>query len=250
MIMRRRWIVGLSAVVALALLATACSSNSGNGGSTTGGSSSGAASGSVKISGSSTVLPISQLLAQEFSQQNPAVQISVDGPGTTDGFVLFCKGETDINDASRAISDDEKNACQQGGVEYIELPIAYDGLTVMTNPANSAVNCLSEADLYALIGPESKGFKTWADADALDKELGGDGNFPSVPLDIVGPGQESGTWGSFNDLALKAIAETRDSFSQRTSSRQSILAANSRFCCIPKPCVNTRRKTIRKKFRW
>jgi phosphate transport system substrate-binding protein len=195
------------AALGVMLIAAACSSKSTPGSGSSGG---GSVTGSVKVSGSSTVLPISQLLAQEFSQQNSAVQISVDGPGTTDGFVLFCKGETDVNDASRAISDDEKTACQQGGVDYIELAIAYDGLTVMTNPANTAVNCLSKADLYALIGPEGEGFNNWSDANALDKELGGDGNFPDVPLDLVGPGQESGTWGSFIDLALKSIAESRN----------------------------------------
>ena len=79
----------------------------------------------------------------------------------------------------------------------------------MTNPANSAVTCLSKADLYSLIGPESKGFKNWSDANTLDKELGGSGAFPNVPLDLVGPGQESGTWGSFIDLALKDIADAR-----------------------------------------
>jgi phosphate transport system substrate-binding protein len=94
-------------------------------------------------------------------------------------------------------------------VDYIELPIAYDGITVMTNPANTSVDCLSKADLYSLIGPESKGFKNWSDANALDKQLGGDGNFPNEPLDLVGPGQESGTWGSFIDLALKDIADSR-----------------------------------------
>jgi phosphate transport system substrate-binding protein len=200
--------------LALTMLAAACgksSTTASSGGGATGGTSPVASNvtGSVKVSGSSTVLPISQLLAQEFSQQNSAVQISVDGPGTTDGFVLFCKGQTDINDASRAISDEEVTACKQGGVDYIELPVAYDGITVMTNPTNTSVNCLSKADLYALIGPESRGFKNWSDANALDNKLGGDGNFPNEPLDLVGPGQESGTWGSFIDLALKDIADSR-----------------------------------------
>jgi phosphate transport system substrate-binding protein len=203
--MRRssQWLVSLTMGVVLTLLAAACSNgNEGTAGSTP-------LTGSVKISGSSTVLPISQLLAQEFSQKNSNVQISVDGPGTTDGFVLFCKGQTDINDASRAIADDEISACKSGGVNYIQLAIAYDGMTVMTNSANNSVDCLSKADLYALIGPESKGFKNWSDANPLDKKLGGKGNFPNEPLDLVGPGQESGTWGSFIELALKDIADSR-----------------------------------------
>jgi phosphate transport system substrate-binding protein len=201
-----RVVGGLSTVVVLVLVAAACGSNAGSGGS----SSSGAgASGKVVVSGSSTVQPISSLAAQEFSQQNQGISISVDGPGTTDGFALFCKGETDVQDASRPIKDEEKTACEGAGVNYIELPIAYDGITVMTNPANTAVNCLSKADLYALIGPESQGFAKWSDADSLDKQLGGTGNFPDVPLDITAPGTESGTYDAFIELALKDIAADR-----------------------------------------
>jgi phosphate transport system substrate-binding protein len=204
-------------VLGLALVAAACSSNDNNGDSGgNGGGSSQDVTGSVKVSGSSTVLPISQLVAEQFSQQNPGVQISVDGPGTTDGFVLFCKGETQISDASRQIEDEEVAACKKGGVNYVELAIGYDGITVMTSNNNDAVSCLSKADLYALIGPESKGFDNWSDANALDKELGGDGNFPNAPLDLVGPGQESGTWGSFIELALKDIAEERGQADDQT----------------------------------
>jgi phosphate transport system substrate-binding protein len=196
------------ALVSLALVAAACGGNGTGSGDATG--SGGAnVTGSVKVSGSSTVLPISQLVAEEFSGNNPDVQISVDGPGTTDGFVLFCKGQTDINDASRQIKDEEIQACKDKGINYVELEIGLDGITVMTNPANDAVTCLSKADLYSLIGPESKNFNNWSDANALDKELGGNGNFPDAPLDLVGPGQESGTWGSFIDLALKDIADAR-----------------------------------------
>jgi phosphate transport system substrate-binding protein len=213
---RRSIMTLVAGAVALTLVAAACSSNSGSGSSSSASGSGGPVQGSVKVSGSSTVLPISQLVAQEFSQQNSAVQISVDGPGTTDGFVAFCKGQTDVNDASRPIASDEVKACKNGGVDYIELPIAYDGLTVMTNPANKAVTCLSKADLYSLIGPESKGFKNWSDANALDKQLGGAGNFPNIPLDLVGPGQESGTWGSFIDLVLKDIADSRNKPDDRT----------------------------------
>jgi len=201
----------LGAIVSLALVAAACGGD--DGGGTTGGTTSGGGNvtGSVKVSGSSTVLPITQLVAEQFSAENGDVQMSVDGPGTTDGFVLFCKGQTDINDASRQIKDEEIQACKDGGVNnYVELEIGLDGITVMTNPANDAVNCLSKADLYSLLGPESSGFTKWSDADALDKELGGDGNFPDVPLDVVGPGQESGTWGSFIELALKDIAGERE----------------------------------------
>ena len=114
--------------------------------------------------------------------------------------MTFCQGQTDINDASRVISDDEKKACSDGGVHYVELAIGRDALTVVGNPANP-VDCLSLADLYALFSTEAKGFTNWSDANALDKELGGKGDFPDLPLTIVAPGTESGTYGSFIDLA-------------------------------------------------
>ena len=113
-----------------------------------------AVSGSINVSGSSTVEPISTGVAEAFKEANPDFTYTIKGPGTGDGFKVFCKGETDISDASRKIKDEEAAACKAAGVEYVELPIAYDGMTVMTNPSNTAVTCLSFADLYALVGPE------------------------------------------------------------------------------------------------
>ena len=92
---------------------------------------------------------------------------SVDGPGTGDGFVLFCEGKTDISDASRQIEDEEATACKKAGIHYVELEIGLDGITVMTNPANDGVDCLNKGDLYALFGPESDGFDNWSDANEL-----------------------------------------------------------------------------------
>jgi phosphate transport system substrate-binding protein len=189
-------------ILPVALIASACGKKSGSSGNSD-------LTGKVVISGSSTVQPISSLVAEQFSADNSKVSISVDGPGTGDGFALFCKGQTDISDASRPIKDEEKAICDSAGVKYTELKIGLDGITVMTNPKNTAVTCLTKEDLYALVGPESTGFTTWADANALDKELGGAGNFPDVPLDITAPGEESGTYDSFIELALKDIATTR-----------------------------------------
>lgn len=191
-----------AAALVLVLLGAACSSKT-NAGSSTG------LSGKVVVSGSSTVQPISSLVAENFSGENPGVSIKVDGPGTGDGFALFCKGETDISDASRPIKDEERAACQQSRIDFVELKIGLDGITVMTNPANAALNCLTKADLYALVGPESTGFKNWSDANALDKELGGKGNFPNAPLDITAPGEESGTYDAFIELALNSIGDER-----------------------------------------
>jgi phosphate transport system substrate-binding protein len=193
----------LALLTTLVVVGAACSSG------TAGGSYRGGLSGKVVVSGSSTVQPISSLVAENFSKDNSGVSISVDGPGTGDGFALFCKGSTDISDASRPIKDEEKAACQTAGINYTELKIGLDGITVMTNPKNTAVDCLTKPDLYALVGPESTGFKNWSDANALDKELGGKGTFPNVPLDITAPGEESGTYDAFIELALKSIADER-----------------------------------------
>ena len=205
----RKWFVLVAAVGALALVSAACSKdNNSGGGGTTGNTGGASVTGSLNISGSSTVEPITSLNAEKFQSQNPDVQIAVDNPGTTDGFVLFCKGETDISDASRVISDDEKAACASGGVDYIELAVGQDALTVVGNPSNP-VDCLTTGDLYALLGPESQGINNWADANKLATQVGGKGGLPNLPLTIVAPGEESGTYGSFIDLVTKGIADTQ-----------------------------------------
>ncbi len=169
----------------------------------------GSGSGSVVVSGSSTVEPITIDVAERFNEINPDVDIAVDGPGTGDGFELFCNGETDINDASSKIKDEQIEACEANGIEFIELLIGNDGIALMTNEANDEVACLTTADIYGLVGPESQGFDSWADANDLSSELGGEGNLPDSPLEITGPGEESGTYSSFVELALEDFAEER-----------------------------------------
>lgn len=188
-------------IVALSMLAVACGSD--GDGEATGGD----AAGTVIVSGSSTVEPISSLVADFLAEENDGVEVTVDGPGTGDGFKLFCDGETDISDASRAIKPEEAAACEANGIEFIELKVAFDGLTVMTNSDND-IECLSFADLYALVGPESTA-KRWTDASALAAELGSDTTFPDKELTIVAPGEESGTYDSFIELALADVAEER-----------------------------------------
>jgi phosphate transport system substrate-binding protein len=168
-----------------------------------------AVEGEVSISGSSTVQPISQLVAEMFNETNPGVAVAVDGPGTGDGFQLFCAGETDISDASRPISEEEVQLCADGGVEYVELKVAIDGLSILTSPANSAVTCLSYADLYALTGPESEGVDTWNGAQALATELGSTTTLPSAPLEISGPGEESGTYDYYVEQIVEEWNEER-----------------------------------------
>jgi phosphate transport system substrate-binding protein len=184
-------------------------------------------SGSIIVSGSSTVEPISSAIAEALAAANPDFKYTVTGPGTGDGFKTFCKGETDISDASRKIKDEEKATCATAGIEFIELPIAYDGITIMTSP-DTAVDCLSFADLYALTGPESVGFKKWTDASALAKELGSNTVFPDVDLAITGPGEESGTYDSYLELVLDAIGtarKTTDPTAKHTLTRPDYVAS-------------------------
>jgi phosphate transport system substrate-binding protein len=160
-------------------------------------------SGVISVSGSSTVEPITSKVAELYSQREPGVDIKVDGPGTGDGFKLFCDGETDISDASRTIKEEEASSCAANGVNYVEIKVAFDGMTVMTNPANAAVACLNFNDLYALVGPEANRVDTWAAATAVASELGSTTALPDAPLEIFGPGAESGTYDSFIEIAFK-----------------------------------------------
>jgi phosphate transport system substrate-binding protein len=174
------------------------------------GDANGGDSGQIVISGSSTVEPVTARVAEAFGAANPGVAISVDGPGTSDGFVLFCNGETDISDASRAITEEELATCQGNGVEPIEVKVAIDGLSVLTSVKNEEVLCLAFTDLYALLGIESTGFENWSDANELAGELGApNAPYPEVPLSVTAPGEESGTFDSFVEIVLEDIAEER-----------------------------------------
>ena len=168
--------------------------------------SSAAITGTINVSGSSTVEPISTAVAELVKASNAGFNFTVTGPGTGDGFKTFCKGETDISDASRKIKDEEAATCKAAGIEYTELKIAYDGMTVMTSPDNAAVECLSFADLYALTGPQSQGFDKWSSATTLAKSLGSNTVFPDTDLPITGPGEESGTYDSYVELVITPIA--------------------------------------------
>ena len=184
------------------------------------GASEDAASGgeTVVVSGSSTVEPITSLVAEDFADATDGFEYEVDGPGTGDGFALFCDDEIDISDASRPISDEEIAACEANGIEYVELKVAVDGISVITSAANTAVTCLSFVDLYALLGPESQGLDEWSAADALADEVaaavgdeyGAVGTpYPDAPLEVTAPGEESGTYDSFLELVIEDIAEAR-----------------------------------------
>ena len=125
----------VAGLLALSLIAAACGDDDGDGNTGDGGETpTEEISGSINISGSSTVEPISSLVAEKFQGANPGVEIAVDGPGTSDGFELFCDGETDISDASRQIEKEELAACAENGIEPIEIEMALDGLSVIEEP--------------------------------------------------------------------------------------------------------------------
>jgi phosphate transport system substrate-binding protein len=205
-------------VTAIALVLAACSSptESQGGAGSSAPADGGGVEGFVSVHGSSTVEPITSAVAGAFADANPGFDFEVGGEGTGDGFAsFFCTGESDISDASRAINEEEVAECVDAGVEFTELRIGYDGITVMTSPDNADVSCLSFLDLYALLGPESEGFTSWSDANDLAAELEDAGlgtsnaPYPDATLDISGPGEESGTYDSFIELALGDIAEAR-----------------------------------------
>jgi phosphate transport system substrate-binding protein len=214
--LNRHWVrTPMTLAVAGLLLLTAC--NSGSSATATGSSSGGTGDleGSLFVSGSSTVEPISRANAEKFAAEAPNVDISVEGPGTSDGFALFCAGDSDVSDASRAISEEEIATCGANGIEFIELYVAIDGLSVITSTHNDAIDCLSFTDLWALLGPGAGGNGTnWSDADAAAQETfdatGGEfgeinAPYPDASLSITAPGEESGTFDSFIEIALEPI---------------------------------------------
>ena len=210
--MSKRWRMLTATVAAVSLLAAGCLGQGSDAGGGAGSSSIDPnLAGEIFVSGSSTVEPISSLVAELFVEQAPNVEITVEGPGTGDGFELFCNGETDISDASRPIEQEEIDACEANGIEYTELEVALDGISVLTSPENDAVTCLNSGDLYALVGPESEGFEMWSDANGLAEEVGGSAApYPQAPLDITAPGEESGTYDAFIELSgIPDIAEER-----------------------------------------
>ena len=170
------------------------------------------AEGEVFVTGSSTVEPISIRVGELANEMSGgALQVAVEGPGTGDGFEAFCGGGADIADASRQIEEEEIALCEENGVEYIELEIAIDGLTMLTNPANEAITCLDIPALYALTGPESEGLSNWSDATDLATELESAyaDVLPDAPLDISAPGEESGTYDTYLEFAIADLAEER-----------------------------------------
>ena len=158
--------------------------------------------GSIVIDGSSTVLPISEAVAEEFNVVNPGVDISVKESGTGGGFTKFCADETDINDASRPIKPDDAKegaACKANNVSYVQLQVAIDGLTVVVNPANTWATCMTLAQLKAIYGPASPENLTWNQVDP---------SWPNQPVVRSMPGADSGTFDYFTEVVNGKVDES------------------------------------------
>jgi phosphate transport system substrate-binding protein len=168
-----------SGAVALALTLAAC--GGADAGEASGGESS--ASGSVAVDGSSTVYPMSVAAQELLSEENPDVQVTVGESGTGGGFEAFCAGETDISDASRPIEEDEIAACEENGIEYTELQVATDALTMVVHP-DLAVDCLTVDQIVDLWGPNATA-TNWNEIDP---------SFPDQEISLFGPGTDSGTY--------------------------------------------------------
>ncbi|MDX6647157.1 MAG: phosphate transport system substrate-binding protein, partial [Miltoncostaeaceae bacterium] len=197
-------------IAATAALAAGSLAVAGCGGGGSGGGSD--LSGNILIDGSSTVAPLTSAAAEGFAADNSGVNITVGTSGTGGGFERFCAGETDISDASRAIKDDEKTACADKGIEYEELRVASDGITLVTKKGvDVGTTDLTLAQLKAIWSPGST-IKNWKDVPG--------GTFKDLRMTLAGPGSQSGTYDFFNEAVLG-----KDAAGQVIASRQDYSAS-------------------------
>lgn len=159
----------------------------------------------VKIDGSSTVYPITEAVAEEFQKaKKNAVKVTVGISGTGGGFKKFCRGETDISDASRPIVKKEMDACAEAGIKYVELPVAFDALTVVLHPQNTWAAKMKPEQLKAMWEPAAQGKITnWKQVDA---------SFPDLPLKLYGPGADSGTFEYFTEAIVGKAKSSRGDY--------------------------------------
>ncbi len=162
------------------------------------------AAGTVEVDGSSTVYPITEAVAEEFQKVGGGTRVTVGISGTGGGFKRFCRGETDISDASRPILKDEMILCAQNGVKYVELPMAMDALTVVVGKGSTWVDYLTVAELKKMWEPAAQGKVTnWKQIRA---------GFPDVPLALAGPGADSGTFDYFTEAVVGKAKSSRGDY--------------------------------------
>jgi phosphate transport system substrate-binding protein len=162
------------------------------------------AQGTIKVDGSSTVFPITEAVAEEFQKANKAVKVTVGISGTGGGFKKFCRGETDISNASRPILKSEMDDCAKAGIQYIEIPIAFDALTIAVNPKNTWVTAITIPELKKMWEPAAKGtVMKWKDVKA---------DWPDQPLKLFGAGADSGTFDYFTEAVTGKAKSSRSDF--------------------------------------
>jgi len=159
----------------------------------------------VKVDGSSTVYPITEAVAEEFQKaKKNAIKVTVGISGTGGGFKKFCRGETDISDASRPILEKEMADCKAAGIEYYELPVAFDAITVVINPKNNFIKQLSVAELKKIWEPAAQGKVTrWKQVNEA---------WPDQPMKLFGPGADSGTFDYFTEAVVGRAKSSRGDF--------------------------------------
>ena len=195
-------LTALVALLAVTLAACGPSAQDARTGGTGGGGSAGPTS--VSLDGSSTVFPISEAVAEEFQKANQGTRVTVGISGTGGGFQKFCRGEIDIADASRPISAAEVAACEKSGIQYIELPIAYDGIAIAVNPKNTWATSITTAELKTLWAPDAQGkVKTWAQIRK---------GWPDREVHLFGAGVDSGTYDYFTEAINGKAKASRGDF--------------------------------------
>jgi phosphate transport system substrate-binding protein len=159
-------------------------------------------SGKIQIDGSSTVGPLMTLTAERFRRVEPKVRVTVGVSGTGGGFERFCRGETDLSNASREIKDEERQLCEKNGIPFFELQVANDGISVVVNRQNAWAECLTVDQLKKIWEPGSK-VGTWRDVDS---------GFPDEKLTLFGAGTDSGTFDYFTDAVVGEEGASRSDY--------------------------------------
>ena len=197
---------GILLLVASTIMLMSC----GGGASTNSSESAAKLSGEVVVDGSSTVAPVTQAVAEEFAKENSEVNVSVGISGTGGGFKKFVKGEIDISDASRPIKPEEAEEAKKNGIEYLELKVGLDGLTVVTNKENTWAKDVSVEDLKK-IWTDGSTVKTWKDVNPA---------WPAEPIKLYGPDQDSGTYDYFIEEILGKDGKIRKDYSPSSDDNQ------------------------------
>jgi len=193
-------LVASSATLAVALFSVSCR----GGGETSQQASSQQQQQAIQVDGSSTVYPITEAVAEEFQKANPGTKVTVGISGTGGGFQKFCRDEIDISDASRPIKATETEACAKSGVQYVELPVAYDGLAVVVNPKNNWAASMTVAELKKLWEPAAQGkIAKWNQIR--------DG-WPNREIHLFGAGVDSGTFDYFTEAVVGKEGQSRGDY--------------------------------------